>query len=121
MVVLTDRQRGMVTAELAVSLLSLIAITAVLLFAVQVAGLRLRCSEAARVGARAAARGDDPAAVRRAVQQVLPQAAVDITSTDTSVEVSVQVTQVPIANLKLAKIVVGARSIAALEVTADAP
>jgi hypothetical protein len=57
-VVLNQRDRGMVTAELAVSLLSLLLVTAVLLWAVGLAGLRLRCSEAARAGARAAARGE---------------------------------------------------------------
>lgn len=63
----TSRRRalcdaGMATAELAVALpvLMLLVLTAV--YAVQVAGTRVRCLDAAREVARAAARGDSAAA-----------------------------------------------------------
>lgn len=62
------RDDGMATAELAVALpvLMLLVLTAV--YAVQVAGTRVRCLDAAREVARAAARGDPgAAAIGRAV------------------------------------------------------
>jgi hypothetical protein len=115
-VVLNQRDRGMVTAELAVSLLSLLLVTAVLLWAVGVAGLRLRCSEAARAGARAAARGDSAAEIERAARLVLPGAVVRVTSGagELSVEVAVSAAP-PVPAVHLGGIVIRATSVAVAE------
>jgi hypothetical protein len=89
----------MVTAELAVSLLSLLLVTAVLLWAVGLAGLRLRCSEAAR-----------------ASRLVLPNAVVRVTSGagELSVEVAVSAAP-PVPAVHLGGIVVRATSVAVPE------
>src|SRR5436305_1861879 len=56
------REAGMVTAETAVVLPVLLLVLAGAVAAVTVIGAELRCVDAAREGARAAARGEDPAA-----------------------------------------------------------
>ena len=62
----------MVTAETAVVLpVLLVVLTAAVWVLASVAG-QLRCVDAARVGARAAARGDAPAAVTAAAARVAP-------------------------------------------------
>ncbi|MEV4558355.1 TadE family type IV pilus minor pilin [Kitasatospora sp. NPDC049285] len=53
---------GMVTAETAVGLPALVLLAAMLVWGVVAAGAQIRCVDAARVGARAAARGDAGAA-----------------------------------------------------------
>jgi hypothetical protein len=55
--------RGTVTAELAVVLPGVVLLCAVLLFAGQAVIRQVQCTDAARAGARLAARGDPPAAV----------------------------------------------------------
>ncbi|NED95751.1 hypothetical protein G1H11_10545 [Phytoactinopolyspora alkaliphila] len=69
-------QRGMVTAELAAALpaLALVLITAV--WGLGLASAQLRCTDAAREAARAAARGEDPDTVRALAQAVAPDDAV---------------------------------------------
>ncbi|HJX42614.1 MAG TPA: TadE family type IV pilus minor pilin, partial [Geodermatophilus sp.] len=57
----------MVTAETAVVLPVLLLVLAAVVAAVVVVGAQLRCVDAAREGARAAARGEDPAAVQALV------------------------------------------------------
>lgn len=58
----------MVTAETAVALPAMILLAAMLAWGVLAAAAQIRCIDAARAGARAAARGDaDPAATARAV------------------------------------------------------
>ncbi|WP_156822639.1 TadE family type IV pilus minor pilin [Demetria terragena] len=65
----------MVTAELAAALAALMLVLGVALTAV-VAGVDLiRVTDAARVAARAAARGDDPAAVRSLARESAPSGA----------------------------------------------
>ncbi|MGW5240217.1 TadE family type IV pilus minor pilin [Monashia sp. NPDC004114] len=54
----------MVTAELAVAIPAVVLVLAVCLAAVRAAIDQIRCIDAARVAARSAARGDDPARVR---------------------------------------------------------
>ena len=56
---------GSVTAELALGLVTVLLVLAAVLSVGIVAAGQLRCVDAAGAGARAAARGDDPAAVRR--------------------------------------------------------
>ncbi|GAA1146987.1 hypothetical protein F4556_003834 [Kitasatospora gansuensis] len=51
-------ERGFVTAETAVALPALVLLCALLVWGVVTAAAQIRCVDAARVGARAAARGD---------------------------------------------------------------
>lgn len=60
--------RGTVTAEFAVALPAVLALLAMLLAGAAAGMTQLRIEEGARAGARALARGDDPAAVERAVR-----------------------------------------------------
>lgn len=57
------RDEGSVTAETAVVMPGLVLVLAVCLWAVGLVGAQLRCVEAARAGARAAARGETDADV----------------------------------------------------------
>ncbi|MGY1670938.1 TadE family type IV pilus minor pilin [Geodermatophilus sp. SYSU D00710] len=70
----------MVTAETAVVLPVLLLVLAAVVAAVLVVGAQLRCVDAAREGARAAARGEDPATVRALVARIAPDAAVTAVS-----------------------------------------
>ncbi|WP_083501910.1 TadE family type IV pilus minor pilin [Sphaerimonospora mesophila] len=88
------RERGSVTAETAVVLPVLVMVLAVALWAVTVVGAQLRCVDAARAGARAAARGEALEAVRLAVLQAAPagsRVTVEPGSEVTRVDVSVSV------------------------------
>jgi len=60
--------RGAVTAEFAVALPAVLALLAMLLAGAAAGMTQLRLEEGARAGARALARGDDPAAVERTVR-----------------------------------------------------
>jgi Flp pilus assembly protein TadG len=75
------REVGMVTAETAVVLPVLLLVLAGAVAAVTVVGAQLRCVDAAREGARAAARGE-PVAV---VEELVARAAPDGASTTVSV------------------------------------
>ncbi len=66
----------MVTAETAVVLPVLLLVLAAVVSAVVVVGGQLRCVDAAREGARAAARGEDAAQVRTLAARVAPDGAV---------------------------------------------
>ncbi len=68
-------QRGSVTAEAAVALPSLLLVFAAAVWGVQAAGARVACIDAARAGARAAARGEPLAAVRSVAVRAAPQEA----------------------------------------------
>lgn len=70
---MTGRDRGTVTAEIAVALPCLILILSVALACVRAATTHLECVDAARIGARALARGEDEAAVRALVSQTGPR------------------------------------------------
>lgn len=56
---------GSVTAELALGLVTVLLVLSAVLAVGVVAAAQVRCVDAAGAGARAAARGDDPLAVRR--------------------------------------------------------
>jgi Flp pilus assembly protein TadG len=60
--------RGAVTAEFAVTLPVVVALLAMLLAAAAAGVTQLRIEEGARAGARALARGEDPAAVEKTVR-----------------------------------------------------
>ncbi|KUP96465.1 hypothetical protein AC529_11920 [Thermobifida cellulosilytica TB100] len=84
------RDRGAVTAETAVALPCLALVLGVALACVQAAATQLECVDAARVGARALARGDSEAAVRSLVLGAGPPgAAVELSAEAGFVRVTV--------------------------------
>jgi hypothetical protein len=64
-----------VTAEIAVALPALVLIVAIALWGVSVGAAHVACVDAARAGARAAARGEPMPAVRAAVLRAAPAGA----------------------------------------------
>ncbi|TLS43874.1 hypothetical protein FE633_22775 [Streptomyces montanus] len=72
---LVARDRGFVTAEAAVVLPVLVAFTMALVWAVMAASAQIQCVDAARAGARAAARQDPPGAVTAVARQAAPSGA----------------------------------------------
>lgn len=72
----TDPETGMVTAELAVGIGVLLALLVALTQLLQVLLLAGRCADAARAGARLAARGEGDAAITTTVERALPGATV---------------------------------------------
>ena len=92
----------MVTAETAVVLPVLLLVLAGAVAAVTIVGAQLRCVDAAREGARAAARGEDSAAVAQIAGQVAPDGAATTTSVDDEqVRVRVTVEVAPLGPLPL--------------------
>lgn len=84
------RDRGMATAEIAVALPALVVLVAAGMTAVSVLTAQLRCVDAAREAARAAARGEDAATVRSLAERSGPDgSAVRVTSGGQEVEVTV--------------------------------
>jgi hypothetical protein len=69
------RDQGYVTAEAAVVLPALALFTAMLLWAVMAAAAQIQCVDAARAGARAAARSEPAAQVRAAALSAAPRGA----------------------------------------------
>ncbi len=69
------RDRGTATAELAVVLPALALVAVLGVWAVLVGAAQVRCADAAGVGARALARGEPEAVVRRVVTEVAPAGA----------------------------------------------
>jgi Flp pilus assembly protein TadG len=87
------RDGGMATAELAVVLPALVLVVVAALTAVSVLLAQLRCVDAAREGARAAARGEPAEVARSAAARVAPAAAaVDIRPDGDVVRVTVSAT-----------------------------
>src|SRR3954447_16179955 len=83
--------RGAVTAETAVALPALVAVLALALWAVGAVNAQLRCVDAARLAARAVARGDDAAAATsRAEAAAPPGATVQVTRAGGLVTVEVR-------------------------------
>ncbi|MFC7326208.1 TadE family type IV pilus minor pilin [Marinactinospora rubrisoli] len=83
----------MVTAEIAVALPGLCLLLGVALAAVGAAAAQVACVDAARTGARAAARGDDAGAVRRLVAGIAPPGAdVEVADDGAFARVTVRVT-----------------------------
>ena len=68
----------MVTAELAIGMLSLAVVLAMVMFAIGVGIAHVRTQEAARAGARAAARGDSVSEVKSVARDALPGAKVSV-------------------------------------------
>lgn len=65
--------RGAVTAELALGLPVLLALTTGMVWLLSVGAAQVRTVDAAREAARAVARGDDPAAAVAVAEQVAPE------------------------------------------------
>jgi Flp pilus assembly protein TadG len=85
------RERGYVTAETAVVLPVVAVVLAAALWAVSATTAQLRCVDAARDAARAAARGDDDASVLAIATAAAPaHAQVSVARTDTDVVVIVR-------------------------------
>jgi Flp pilus assembly protein TadG len=82
---------GAVTAETAVALPALVVVIALSLWAVGAVSAQLRCVDAARLAARAVARGDDPGvAVSRAEAAAPPGATVRVAQSSGLVTVQVR-------------------------------
>ncbi|MEW1954440.1 TadE family type IV pilus minor pilin [Terrabacter sp. NPDC080008] len=67
--------RGMVTAELAVAIPSVVLVLALCLVGVRAGIDQIRCVDAASLASRAAARGDDPAKVAALAREAAPDGA----------------------------------------------
>jgi Flp pilus assembly protein TadG len=105
----------MVTAETAVVLPVLLLVLAAAVSAVVVVGAHLRCVDAAREGARAAARGDDEAAVRAVTARAAPEGATTAVEVDGSrVRVTVTVAVPPLGPVPVT-VQVSASAVAELE------
>lgn len=63
------------TAETAITVPVLVAVAATLVWGVMAAAAQVQCVDAARAGARAAARSEEPAAVVRAAREAAPKGA----------------------------------------------
>lgn len=70
-----DPTRGAVTAEIAAALPALVFVVAAAVWVVAIALAQLRCADAAREAARAAARGDSPAVVSELAEAAGPDGA----------------------------------------------
>jgi Flp pilus assembly protein TadG len=92
------RDAGYTTVETALAIPSLILL--VLALAGILAGMaaQIRCVDAARLGARAAARGEPPDAVRAAVARASPDSHVDISNAAGLIHVAVSA---PVASVSL--------------------
>jgi hypothetical protein len=111
-----------VTAEIAVALPALVLVIAVALWGVSAAAAQVACIDAARAGARAAARGEPMPAVQAAVIQAAPPGARVAARRNgdlTRVEVTAQV-RAPVLS-GLPPIVVRERAVAATEPGVDGP
>jgi Flp pilus assembly protein TadG len=104
----------MVTAETAVVLPVLLLVLAGVVAVLVVVGAQLRCVDAAREGARAAARGDDDVAVRTAASGAAPAGAEVAVERGERVTVTVRASVAPLGPLPL-RTEVSARAVAAAE------
>ena len=105
----------MVTAETAVVLPVLLLVLVGAVAAVTVVGAQLRCVDAAREGARAAARGEDAATVAGWAAAAAPDGArTDMTATDGEVRVAVTVEVAPLGPLPW-RVTVSAEAVAQRE------
>lgn len=86
---------GMVTAELAVAIPALVAVVVALAWMLSLGAGQAMTMQAARDGARAAARGESVAGVRRIVADVVPGAQVHVARSGASVVVTVRSTRRP--------------------------
>ncbi|WP_313021898.1 TadE family type IV pilus minor pilin [Mobilicoccus sp.] len=106
----------MVTAEMAVTIPVVLLVLALVLTSVRVGIDQVRCVDAARAGARAAARGDDDAAVREVVLRQAPRDS-SITLGRTGGDVVVTVAAPPVLDVAILSSLPapGARAVGAIE------
>ena len=110
----------MVTAETAVVLPVLLLVLAGAVAAVTVVGAQLRCVDAAREGARAAARGDDAANISAVTARAAPDGATTaVSGTDDEVTVTVSARIAPLGPVPL-RVAVSATAVALREPAAEA-
>ncbi|WP_369688711.1 TadE family type IV pilus minor pilin [Actinomadura kijaniata] len=110
------RDRGAVTAEVALVLPTLVLVTAVALWGIRVASVHLACTDAARSGARAAARGEALPAVRDFVARAIPRgAAINIRRDAVTTRVSITAKVPAPAAARLPSLTVQTHAIAATE------
>ena len=110
---------GMVTAETAMVLPVLLVVLAGAVAAVLVVGAQLRCVDAAREGARAAARGEDTAAVAAVASAAGPDGAVTaLTRTPDEVRVTVTAELAPLGPLPI-RVPLHAEAVAQVEPGVD--
>ena len=97
-------------------LMAFVIVLAMTLFAAAVAVSHVRTQEAARLGARAAARGDSARVVRETAVRAAPGATVrvDRSGSDVSVQVSMPV-RLPLAGLTIGPMMVSSQSVAEQE------
>ncbi|HEY7487694.1 MAG TPA: TadE family type IV pilus minor pilin [Streptosporangiaceae bacterium] len=118
----TRAERGSVTAEIAVALPALVLVIVVALWGVSAAAAQVACVDAARAGARAAARGEPVPAVQAATVRAAPPGAKVTTRRDgdrTEVEVIAQIRAPALSGLP--PIVVREHAVAATEPGVDGP
>lgn len=95
---------------------ALVLITAVALWGVTVASVQLTCTDAARAGARAAARGESLTAVRALVAEAVPDGAtVQVRRDESPVHVDISAPVRPAAAIGLPPLIVHARVVAPTE------
>ncbi len=112
---LRGRDAGTVTAETAVVLPALVVVLVLCLWSVTVVGQQLRCIDAARVGARALARGETSAKARTAAQGAAPEGAiVTVHSADGLAVVDVRYSA-GMPGLGGPSVQIGSRAVAAME------
>lgn len=83
------RDSGYATVELALAIPSLVLLTLALAGVLAGVATQIRCVDAARLGARAAARGEPPKEVESAVARAAPGSSVRISTEDGLIHVSV--------------------------------
>ncbi|MGH3239466.1 MAG: TadE family type IV pilus minor pilin [Spirillospora sp.] len=106
----------MVTAEIAVALPTLVLITAIALWGLSAASVQLTCTDAARTGARAAARGESLTAVRELVVKSVPRGAtIKVSRDEATVHVDVSSPVKPPAAAGLPALTIHAHATAATE------
>jgi Flp pilus assembly protein TadG len=109
------RESGMVTAETAIVLPVLLLVLAGAVAAVTVVGAQLRCVDAAREGARAAARGEPGAVVTQLSRGAAPEGAVTTVTTDgEQIQVTVSARITPLGPVPL-RITVTSQAVALRE------
>jgi Flp pilus assembly protein TadG len=85
------RERGSVTAEMAVALLAIMLVVLAIAGVVSVGLAMIRCQDAAREGTRAAARSEPPGAVQQVARQAAPAGStVAVSTADDQITVTVR-------------------------------
>ncbi|MEU8268783.1 TadE family type IV pilus minor pilin [Sphaerisporangium sp. NPDC049002] len=113
---------GSVTAEMAVALPSLVLVLGAALWAIAAVTAQLECVDAARAGARAAARGESLEAVRQAAARAAPEGAIVSVTRDSALSrVTISTSVRPSWVIAVPAVPVGASASSATELGADAP